>query len=163
MSAWCLVSGVEIAISKLRTFGKEWGVKKREGEATIVLLLKGGEKKNVEVKDEGLMTHLGIIWNMDMNGNKQWESIKETILRMGEEILRGKGRMRDKVMVINYCLKSTVLYRMQYCTWDLEKYKELDRTLNQLLRKVTKNMKKFPGGTDQCGSKAWWTGIEEPK
>ena len=29
--------------------------------------------------------------------------------------------------------------------WELEKYKELDRTLNQLLKKVTKNMKNFPG------------------
>ena len=34
---------------------------------------------------------------------------------------------------------------MQYCTWDLGKYKELDRTFNQLLRIVTKNMKNFPG------------------
>ena len=81
---------------------------------------------------------------MDMQGKKQWESIKETIERIGNDILRGTGRMRDKVMVINYCLKATVLYRMQYCTWSLGQYMELDRALNKLLRKVTKNMRNFP-------------------
>ena len=98
----------------------------------------------MEVKDDGIMTHLGVIWNMDMQGKQQWVSIKETIERIGNDILRGTGRMRDKVMVINYCLKATVLYSMQYCTWSLDQYKELDRALNKLLRKVTKNMKNFP-------------------
>ena len=52
--------------------------------------------------------------------------------------------MRDKIMVVNYCLKATVLYRLQHCTWSLGKYKELDRVLNAILRKVTKNMKNYP-------------------
>ncbi len=90
------------------------------------------------------MTHLGVIWNMDMHGRTQWDEIKKTIERIGEEITRGKGRMRDKVMVVNYCLKATVLYRLQHCTWSLGKYKELDRVLNAILRKVTKNMKELP-------------------
>ncbi len=39
MAAWCLVSGVEIAVKKLRTFGKEWGIKKG-GEKTVEILQK---------------------------------------------------------------------------------------------------------------------------
>ena len=34
---------------------------------------------------------------------------------------------------------------MQYCTWSLEKYRKLDVALNKILRKVTKNMKSYPG------------------
>ena len=130
---------------KLRTFGKEWGVKKDEGKTKYIeILMKGNTKKKIEVKEDGIMTHLGVIWNMDMHGRTQWEEIKKTIERIGEEITRGKGRMRDKIMVVNYCLKATVLYRLQHCTWSLGKYKELDRVLNAILRKVTKNMKNYP-------------------
>ena len=105
----------------------------------------GGEKKEVEVKADGIMTHLGITWNMDMYGDKQWKETKKVIERMGEVILRGTGRMRDKITTINYCLKATVLYRMQHCTWGFEKYKKLDVALNKILRKITKNMTSYPG------------------
>jgi len=37
MAAWCLVSGVEIAVKKLRTFGKEWGIKKGGGRTVEIL------------------------------------------------------------------------------------------------------------------------------
>jgi hypothetical protein len=47
------------------------------------------------------MTHLGVIWNMDMHGWTQWMEIKKTIERIGEEITRGKAGMRDKIMVGN--------------------------------------------------------------
>ena len=68
----------------------------------------GGKKTEVEVKSDGIMTHLGITWNIDMYGDKQWEETKKVIERMGEVILRSTGRMRDKVTAINYCLKATV-------------------------------------------------------
>jgi len=145
MSAWCGISGVEIHITKLRTFGKEWGVKKGEGMKQMRIIMKDKVKKMVEVKDDGLMTHLGVIWNIDMQGKQQWNEIKKKIEKIGEEIIKGKGRMRDKVMVVNYCLKATVLYRLQYCTWRLDKYVALDKILNKILRKVTKNMHNFPG------------------
>ena len=65
-----------------------------------------------------------------MYGDKLWKETKRVIERMGEVIMRGTGRMRDKITTINYCLNATVLYRMQYCTWSLEKYRKLDVALN---------------------------------
>ena len=38
----------------------------------------GGGKKEVEVKADGIMTHLGITWNMDMYGDKQWKETKKS-------------------------------------------------------------------------------------
>jgi hypothetical protein len=135
-----------VAIKKLRTFGIEWGVKKK-GEKRIKLTMGGeeGKEKWVEVKDEGIMTHLGVIWNMDLHNEDQWNNINTTIEKMGEIIMRGRGRMRDKITAINYCLKSTILYRLQYCTWGIVKYQELDQTLDKIIKKVTKNMNAFPG------------------
>ena len=49
MAAWCLVSGVEIAVKKLRTFGKEWGIKKGGGR-TVEILQKDKKKKKWKSK-----------------------------------------------------------------------------------------------------------------
>ena len=40
MSGWCLLTGVEVAISKFRTFGMEWGFKKL-GEGKHIEILCG--------------------------------------------------------------------------------------------------------------------------
>ncbi len=159
MSGWCLLTGVEVAIRKFRTFTMEWGVKRLEEEKYIEIIMKGKVRKRIEVKGEGIMTHLGVTWNMNLNGRKQWEEINETIKRIGEEVIRGKGRMRDKAMVVNYCLKATVLYRLQYCTWDIGNFKELDKAMNRMLRKVTKNMKNFPGAMISAERKHGGLGI----
>jgi hypothetical protein len=143
ISGWCLMTGIKIATKKLRTFGIQWGVKKSV-ERHIVLTEGPGIRTTVEVKEDGIMTHLGVVWNMDTHNKKQWEDVRLVIERMGEIIMRGKGRTREKVIVLNYCLKATVLYRMQYCTWDLGKYKELDKVMNRVAKKITKNMKSFP-------------------
>jgi hypothetical protein len=121
ISGWCLLTGIKVATSKLRTFGLQWGVRKEE-KMEMWLTEGPGVRTRVEVKSEGIMTHLGIIWNMDTHNKKQWEDIKLVIERMGNIIMRGKGTNRDKVTVLNYCLRATVLYRMQYCAWGLEKF-----------------------------------------
>ncbi len=61
------------------------------------------------------------------------------------DVIRGNGRARDKITVLNYCLKASILYRMQFTTWDLAKYKELDGVMNRLARRITCNMRSFPG------------------
>ena len=46
MGAWCVITGVEIATKKLRTFGKEWGMKKVEGRPKhIEIIMKGNVRK----------------------------------------------------------------------------------------------------------------------
>ena len=52
--------------------------------------------------------------------------------------------MRDKILILNACLKSTILYRLQHCTWGLNKYRLIDVKVNEIIRKITKNMKGFP-------------------
>ena len=150
ISGWCLMTGLKVAAKKLRTFGIQWGVKKEE-KMSLWLTEDINSRTEVEVKAEGIMTHLGVVWNMDTHNRKQWEDVKLVIERMGEVIMRGRGRMRDKITVLNYCLRATILYRMQHCTWDIDKYKALDKVINRLARKVTKNMSGFPGEPDQCG------------
>ena len=70
------------------------------------------EATNIEVKSDGVMTYLGVIWNMDMYNEKQFVETKKVVEGMGQKILRSTGRMRDKILVLNSCLKSTILYRL---------------------------------------------------
>ena len=105
ISGWCIVTGIKIAISKLRTFGRQWGVRKEGNDTGIIILHEGGGKSTeVEVKNEGIMTHLGVIWDMDLNGERQWTAIKTTIERLGEIINKSMSRRRDKILVVNTCL-----------------------------------------------------------
>ena len=144
ISGWCIVTGIKIAISKLRTFGRQWGTRKEGNETgTIIIQEGGGISTEVEVKNEGIMTHLGVIWDMDLNGDRQWTAIKATIERLGEIICKSSSRKRDKILVINSCLKYNVLYRLQFCTWNLARFEELDKSLNRLIRGVTNNMRNF--------------------
>ena len=51
----------------------------------------------MEVKNEGIMTHLGVIWDMDLNGERQWTAIKTTIERLGEIISKSMYRLHGSV------------------------------------------------------------------
>ena len=71
ISGWCIVTGIKITISKLRTFGRQWSTRKERNEAWVIIIQEGGGKATEdEVKNEGIMTHLGVIWDIDLNGDK---------------------------------------------------------------------------------------------
>ena len=115
ISGWCKATGVKISHSKLRTFGVNWGVDRGQ-EDVLRLRDDKWELAEVEVKPDGVMTYLGVIWNMDMYNEKQFVEVKKVVEGMGQKIMKSSGRMRDKIQVLNACLKSTILYRLQYCT-----------------------------------------------
>ena len=114
MSAWSLLSNVKMNVTKLRTFGILRGANKGK---TDKLRIHGEDWKEllVDINHEGIMTHLGVIWNMDLNNDKQYETLKETLETIGARILRHKGRIGDKLLALEYCLRSNIVYRMQFC------------------------------------------------
>ena len=143
MSAWCLSSGVKMNTSKLRTFGISWGADrsssdflKIHGEAWTEIM--------IGINRDGFMTQLGVIWDMDLNNNKQFEAIKERLEELGSRILRYNGRVGDKILALEYCLRADISYRMQFCVWGLDRYMQLDKIYNRLVRRITRNMDSFP-------------------
>jgi hypothetical protein len=92
MSAWSLLSNVRLNVNKLRTFGILWGVDK-QATSTLKIHGEGWTEVLVDINHDGIMTHLGVIWNMDSNCNKQFEVIKETLDCLGARIIRHKGRV----------------------------------------------------------------------
>ncbi len=82
MSAWSLLSNVKMNISKLRTFGIMWGADKQRMDK-MTIHGEGWTKILVDINGDGIMTHLGVTWNMDVNGEKQLETLKETLAMLG--------------------------------------------------------------------------------
>ncbi len=98
----------------------------------------------VEINRDGFMTQLGVVWNMDLNNDKQLEDLVEKLKEVGARIVRYQGRVGDKVMALENCLRSTISYRMQYCVWGIEEYEKLDKTYTEIIRKITRNMRGYP-------------------
>ena len=98
----------------------------------------------VDINHDGIMTHLGVIWNMDLNNDKQFEAIKETLGLLGSRILRHSGRVGDKLLALEYCLRSNIVYRMQFCIWGYDRYMELDNIYTKIVRKICRNMDSYP-------------------
>jgi hypothetical protein len=115
MSAWSLLSNVKMNVGKLRTFGILTGADKNKTKH-LTIHGEGWSKILVDINHDGIMTHLGVIWNMDINNDKQFETLKETMELVGAKILRHKGRVGDKLLALEYCLRSDIVYRMQFCT-----------------------------------------------
>ena len=79
---------------------------------------------------------------------------------IGSRIARYKGRVRDKITALHYCLRSTLTYRLQFCNWGLDKYDELDLVYNRLVRSITKNNTHYPSIPLNCHVTDGGLGIE---
>jgi hypothetical protein len=69
---------------------------------------------------------------------------KNKIQDLGWSIARTWMRVGDKMMAMNYNLRSNICYRLQFATWPLEKFKELDENYLRIFRRITKNMTGYP-------------------
>ena len=112
MSAWCLLSGVKMNTSKLRTYGITWGPSENQTE-TLKIHGEDWEEICIAINHDGFMTQLGVLWDMDMNNNKQCEFLKERLEEIGARIIRFRGRVGDKLLALEYCLRSNVAYSLR--------------------------------------------------
>ncbi len=140
VSAWCLIMGVKISHAKFRTFGMDWGTKKKV-EGKLIIHTEGWTEVLVDVRSDGVLTHLGMIWNTDMNNKELWNGIVEKVQDMGWRIARTWVRPGDKMLAMDYCLKTNICYRLQFGIWDLKEYKKLDAIYMRIIR----NIKKYEG------------------
>ena len=48
------------------------------------------------------------------------------------------------MLALEYYLRSTIAYRMQFCVWGIETYDDLDKIYTKIVRKITRNMDSYP-------------------
>ena len=141
VSAWCIIMGVKISHAKFRTFGMDWGTKKKV-EGKLIIHTEGWTEVLVDVKSDGVLTHLGMVWNTDMKNKELWNGIAAKIEDLGWRIARTWVRAGDKLMAM--------------------KYKKLDEIYIRVLRKITKNMPGYPALPVMSGKRDGGLGIETP-
>jgi hypothetical protein len=161
VSAWCIIMGVKVSHAKFRTFGMDWGTKKKI-EGKLIIHTEGWTEVLVDIKSDGVLTHLGMVWNTDMKNRELWNGIAAKIEDLGWRIARTWVRAGDKLMAMNYNLRSNICYRLQFATWSLDKYKKLDEIYIRVLRKITKNMPGYPALPMMSGKRDGGLGIETP-
>ncbi len=103
-----------------------------------------------------------MVWNTDLKNKELWAQIVNRVEDLGWRIARTWVRAGDKAMAMSYCLKSDICYRLQFGLWSLAKYKKVDEIYIRILRRITKNMKGFPGKTLTGGKKHGGLGLETP-
>ena len=143
ISAWCLLTGIEISVKKLRTFGVHWGIWRKDNP--LLVHTKGWTPMEIKVRNDGSLKHLGVKSDMDTHHNIQKAECKETISGLGKTITGAISRSRDKCTAIGYCVRTNVGYRAQHCSWSLKEFEEVDSTFLSLVKKATLNMNSFPG------------------
>ena len=63
---------------------------------------------------------------------------------IGSRILRHSGRVGDKLLALEYCLRSDIVYRMQFCVWGYDDYLKPDSIYTRLVKKICRNMQSYP-------------------
>ncbi len=69
ISAWCILTGIEISYTKLRTFGVHWGVQK--SDPPLLVHSAGWIRRNILTKHDGTLKHLGVMSDMDASNTIQ--------------------------------------------------------------------------------------------
>ena len=161
VSGWCLIMGVKISHAKFRTFGMQWGTK-RKVTGKLIIHTEGWTEVLVDVRSDGVLTHLSVVWNTDYNNKELWKTIVDRIEDLGWRIARTWVRPGDKIMAMNYCLKTDICYRMQFANWSLEKYRKIDLEYLKVVRRITKNMSGYPALPLMAGTADGGMGIETP-
>ncbi len=93
--------GVKNSHAKFKTFGMDWGTKKKV-EGKLIIHTEGWTEVLVDVRSDGVLTHLGMIWNTDMNNKELWNEIVEKVQDLGWRIARTSVRPGDKMLAMNY-------------------------------------------------------------
>jgi hypothetical protein len=137
VSGWCQYTGIQISITKLRTFGTHWGVFKGDNPP-LLIHGKDWKKTEVEMKMDGTMKCLGVKFDMHVDNQVQLAEYIETVDSKGDKIVMADVRRRDKMLAVGYCLLQNIVYRSQHCPWHLEEFEELDRKYVGLVKKVAK-------------------------
>ena len=74
--------GVKISHAKFMTFGMQWGTKKKV-TGKLIIHTEGWTEVLVDVRSDGVLTHLGVVWNTDYNNKELWKTIVDRIEDLG--------------------------------------------------------------------------------
>ena len=101
------------------------------------------------------MKHLGAHWDMRYDGAFIYQLTLDNLEAAISRLRTFPCSPEIKQAVLERCIYLSLIYQMKFAKWPLAKYRDLDKKVNALIKKITKFPNSFPTALIH-GQGAWW-------
>ena len=138
VSAFTILSSMEISIPKLKAFRFNWGNPNIPGVQNFTVHTAGWIPNTVQLASSGSFKYLGLWIDNDLKHQTQFDVTKQQLLVLCDQIICAKIKPEAKLRVISASLFPKIIYATKFSSWFLAQYQELDRILDRTYRVIAK-------------------------
>ena len=138
VSAFTIISSMEISIPKLKAYRFNWGNPNIPGVQNFTVHTAGWIPNIVQLASSGAFKYLGLWIDNDLQHQNQFEITKQQLLLLCDQIICAKIKPEAKLRVISASLFPKIIYSTKFASWFLSQYQELDRIMDRTFRVITK-------------------------
>ena len=144
VSAFCVWSGLTLAVDKFRAFAINWGNENIDMGTDIVIHTKGWVPMTVPLKTNGSLKHLGVTWDMELGNDTQRNQLENYLSEALAYIVARRASTQCKILAITKCVIPKILYVCKFMGWTLAQYDHLESLISRALRQILKLPHSFP-------------------
>ena len=90
------------------------------------------------------MKHLGVHWDMRYDGATIYQLTLDNLEAAISRLRTFPCSSEIKQAVLERCIYPSLIYQMKFANWQLAKYRELNKRINALIKRITKFPNSFP-------------------
>ena len=113
----------------------------------------------VRFASTGVMKHLGVHWDMRFDGATIYQLTLDSLEAAISRPRTFPCSPKIKQAVLEHYIYPSLIYQMKFANWPLAKYRDFDKKVNALIKKVTKFQNSFPTALIYMG-KGIYMGLE---
>ena len=144
VSGFCLFFGMDLNTTKFRAYALNWGNPNCPEMATMTIHGQGWTPTVVNMKRDGTMEHLGVLWDMSITNDTMFYNIDKTIDDALQLAVHADASQGLKLEVIRTSLINQIAYSAKFATWSLAQYEKLDTKFNVAFRTIGRHRASFP-------------------
>ena len=144
VSAFSLLTGMTIAVPKLRAYRLQWGNASLPGSDHFYMHENGWAPRRIPLPNDGTFKHLGVVHDLIGDGRSQFEELLVHVRMSCDSLARSRLTADTKWNALYSKVYNRILYSMRLAPWPLQWYEELERPISALLRSMTGNLPSFP-------------------
>ena len=138
ISAFNIIMNMEIATGKLRVLGVKWGNAHRDNIEKLLIHTAGWIASEIDVKPDGELKHLGIVWSMDLSNNSNFEAARLKLQKWCINVKRSRLSAASKKVALETSIFQKIIYCGRFSPWTEEQLRILDKLVENLLRSIFK-------------------------
>ena len=140
ISAFCIIFGIEISITKLRAARLQWGNAHLPGKDHILVHTAGWIPHEIKLENDGFYKTLGMTIDANPLSITQNSIVRQQILTALALVLKAPVSNESKLVLIKVSLYPKCIYTAKLAAWTLEQYRELDKLFEKAFRKIANCM-----------------------